>query len=444
MRKFLFIIFLTGVLMANSLPKHFIKILENNLTVVAIPLHNQSNVVTTQIFYKVGSRDEVMGKSGLAHMLEHMNFKSTKHLKAGEFDKIVKNFGGINNASTTFDYTNYFITSSKEYMPKAMELFAEIMQNLELKKEEFEPERQVVLEERYWRTDNNPIGYLYFRLFNEHFRNHSYHWTPIGFVKDIKHWNINDLKEFHEKFYKPSNAILVVAGDISKEEVFKNAQKYFGKIKNKKPHFSSSIFGTYQPHLAEQDGAKRVYIHKKNNSVDTIAIAFSTPKFDDKDQVALEVLSEILSNGKNSRLHKKLVEKEQIATTVYGYNMALKDAGVFIFFAMASPKGNCQSLEKEILEEIEKIKNGTITQEELNKVKLQTKFDFLREFESSANTASLFGSYLAKGNLKPLLEYEDNLDKITLKILQETAKKYFDTNYSTTLIFKGVKNGTSH
>ena len=444
MKIVFFLIFLVGALMANSLPKHYIKTLDNNLTVVAIPLHNGSGVVTTQIFYKVGSRDEIMGKSGLAHMLEHMNFKSTKHLKAGEFDKIVKNFGGVNNASTTFDYTTYFITSSKEYMPKAMELFAEIMQNLELKEKEFEPERQVVLEERYWRTDNNPIGYLYFRLFNEHFRNHSYHWTPIGFVEDIKHWNINDLKEFHEKFYKPSNAILVVAGDVSKEEVFENAQKYFGKIKNKKPLFTSSLFGTYKPHLAVRDGAKRVYIHKKNNSVDTIAIAFSTPKFDDKDQVALEVLSAILSNGKSSRLYKKLVEKEQIATTVYGYNMGLKDAGVFIFFAMASPKGSCESLEKEILEEIAKIKAGKITKEELNKVKLQTKFDFLREFESSANTASLFGSYLAKGNLKPLLEYEDNLDKITPKTLQEVANKYFDLNYSTTLIFKGVKHGTTH
>jgi predicted Zn-dependent peptidase len=320
-----------------------------------------------------------------------------------------------------------------------MELFAELLDNLSLKDEEFQPERKVVLEERLWRTDNSPIGYLYFRLFNEHFTSHSYHWTPIGFKEDIKAWNINDLREFHDKFYRPSNAILVVAGDIKPEDVFNNAQKYFGKLKNKKSEFNSSIFATFKPHEPPRDSSKRVNIFKKNNSIDTIAIAYDIPNFEDKDQVVLSVISEILSNGKSSRLYKKLVEDEQIATTVYGYNMELKDKGVFIFLAMANQKGNCKSLEKEILDEIEKIKNGEVKQEELDKIKLSTRFDFLKELDSSSSIASLYGSYLAKGNLKPLLEYEDNLDKITLKDIQEVAKKYFDNNKSTTLIFKGAK-----
>ncbi|HHH20471.1 MAG TPA: insulinase family protein, partial [Nitratifractor sp.] len=163
--------------MANSLPKHYIKVLENNLTVCAIPLDNNSGVITTDVFYKVGSRNEMMGKSGLAHMLEHMNFKSTKNLKEGQFDKIVKEHGGLNNASTGFDYTHYYIKSASKYMGTSMGLFAELMQNLSLKDEEFQKERNVVAEERRWRTDNNPIGYLYFRLFNEHYTSHSYHWT---------------------------------------------------------------------------------------------------------------------------------------------------------------------------------------------------------------------------------------------------------------------------
>jgi len=423
--------------MGNSLPKHYTKKLENNLTVVAIPMDNDSNVVTVNVFYKVGSGNEMMGKSGIAHMLEHMNFKSTKNLKAGEFDKIVKSYGGINNASTWFDYTNYFIKSSSQYMPKSMELWAEIMQNLALKDEEFQPERKVVAEERRLRTDNSPIGYLYFRLFNVHFISHSYHWTPIGFMEDILSWNINDLKEFHDKFYRPSNAIVVVAGDINKDEVFKQAQKYFGKIENKKSAFNSSIFATFKPHEPPRDGKKREEIYKDGNSLDTIAIAYEIPNFEHKDQVALSVISEILSNGKSSRLYQKMVEKEQIASTVYGYNLELKDSGIFLFLAMANPGKNAKELEKSILEEIENIKNGTITQEELEKVKIATKFNFLRELEDSSNVASLFGSYLAKGNLKPLLEYEDNLDKITLKNLQEVAKKYFDNNKSTTIILKG-------
>lgn len=422
--------------MASSLPKHYIKVLDNNLTVCAIPLDNNTGVVTANIFYKVGSANEMMGKSGIAHMLEHMNFKSTKNLQEGEFDKVVKEYGGVNNASTGFDYTHYFIKSSAKYMGKSIELFAELMQNLNLNDEEFQKERNVVAEERRWRTDNNPIGYLYFRLFNEHYTSHSYHWTPIGFMEDILHWNINDLKEFHSKFYRPKNAILVIAGDIEPQSVFKEAQKYFGSIKNESNKYTSSIFNTFTPREAKKDGSKRVIIHKENSSVETVAIAYSIPPFDSKDQLALSVLTDILSNGKSSRLHKDLVEKQQIASTVYGYNMELKDPGVFVFFAMATPKVNAETLEKEILSQIDTLKKREVTQEELNKVKLIAKVDFIKELDSSSSIATLFGSYLARGNLEPLLEYEDNLDKITLQDIQNAAKKYFDNNLSTTIILR--------
>ncbi len=422
--------------MANSLPKHYIEILENNLTVVAIPLNNNTSVVTTDIFYKVGSGDEMMGKSGIAHMLEHMNFKSTRNLKEGEFDKIVKERGGVNNASTGFDYTHYYIKSSSKYMPKSLELYAELMQHLNLSDKEFQRERDVVAEERLWRTDNNPLGYLYFRLFNEHFRSHSYHWTPIGFIYDIKHWNINDIKEFHSKFYQPKNAILVVAGDIDKEEVFKEAKNYFENIKNIESINRSSIFKTFKAHEAPRDGSKRVIVYKDNNSVETVAIAYDIPEFNHKDQVALSAISEILSSGKSSRLYKNMVEKMQIASTVYGYNMELKDNGIFLFLAMATPKVKAEELEKEILKEIQDIKDGKITQEELDKIKLNSKVDFYRELESSASVATLFGSYLAKGDIKPLLNYEENLDKITLKTIQNVANRYFDNNKSTTIILR--------
>ncbi len=436
MKLAIIILILIGDLMASSLPKHYMKVLDNNLTVVAIPLHNNTNVITTDIFYKVGSRNEMMGKSGIAHMLEHMNFKSTKNLKEGEFDKIVKERGGINNASTGFDYTHYFIKSSSKYMPKSLELYAELMQNLNLRDDEFQKERNVVAEERRWRTDNNPLGYLYFRLFNEHFRSHSYHWTPIGFMYDIKHWNINDIREFHAKFYQPKNAILIVAGDIDKDEVFKEATKYFGKIKNKEPNKECSIFNTYEPHEAPRDGSKRVEIHKSGNSVETIAIAYDIPPFNHKDQVVLSAISEILSNGKSSRLYKDMVEQKQMATTVYGYNMELRDNGIFLFLAMATPGVKAKELEKEILAQIQDLKDGKITQEELDKIKLNSKVEFLKELDSSSSVASLFGSYLAKGDLKPLLEYEDNLDKITLKDIQDVANRYFDNNRSTTIIMR--------
>ena len=148
------------------LPKFKKITLENEFEIYHTPLNLGSNVISIDLFYKVGSRNETMGKSGIAHMLEHLNFKSTKTRKAGEFDEIVKGFGGVNNASTGFDYTHYFIKCSNANLDKSLELYADIMENLALKDDEFQTERDVVLEERRWRTDNDPIGLMYFRLFN--------------------------------------------------------------------------------------------------------------------------------------------------------------------------------------------------------------------------------------------------------------------------------------
>jgi len=433
MKKFLMILLLTGIIMANSLPKYYTIKLNNGLEVVAIPMNNGSGVITTNIYYKVGSRNEVMGKSGIAHMLEHMNFKSTKNLKAGEFDKIVKSKGGINNASTGFDYTNYFITSSAKNISTSMELFAELMENLNLKDKEFQIERQVVAEERRVRTDNPPIGYMYFRLFNTHFVAHPYHWTPIGFMSDIQSWTIDDIKDFHSKYYQPNNALLIVSGDIDKDIVFKEAKEKFGNIKNR------DKVPTCHPIEPKRDGAIRNVIHKDNNRVDTIAIAYPIPNFEHKDQVVLSAISELLSSGKSSRLNSELIDKQQLANMIYAYNMEMIDNGIFIFMAIANPDVKIEDLEKAIHEEIDKIKKGEVTKEELEKVKINAKADFIYSLESSSDVNSLFGSYLVRGNIKPLLNYEDNLDKITPQMVTKIAKKYFNDDLSTTIILRKSK-----
>ena len=419
-----------GLLMANSLPQHHSKTLDNGLEIVVIPMKNNSNVITTDIFYKVGSRNEVMGKSGIAHMLEHLNFKSTKNLEAGEFDKIVKSKGATNNASTSFDYTHYYIKSSSKNLETSVELFAELMENLNLKDEEFQVERDVVAEERRVRTDNPPIGYLYFRLFNTHYVAHPYHWTPIGFMNDIQTWTIDDIKEFHSRYYQPNNAILIVTGDVDEKEVFKIAEAKFGKIKN---HVKIPKLKVAEP---KRDGSIRQIITKENNSVDTIAIAYPIPNYEHKDQVVLSAISELLSSGKSSRLYKKIIDEKQMANSVHGYNMELTDDGIFIFMGMANPGVKIEDLEKEILAEIEKVKAGDVTKEELEKVKINTKADFIYSLEDSASVNSLYGSYLVRGNLKPLLEYEENLAKITPEMVTKVANKYFNHDFTTTLILR--------
>jgi predicted Zn-dependent peptidase len=425
----LFLLF-AGALMASSLPKHYTKTLDNGLQIVVIPMENKSDVITTDIFYKVGSGSEIMGKSGIAHMLEHLNFKSTKNLKAGEFDEIVKGFGGVNNASTGFDYTHYYIKSSSKNLPKSLELFAELMQNLRLSDEEFQPERNVVLEERLWRTDNSPIGYLYFRLFNNAFVYHPYHWTPIGFKEDIKNWTIEDIRSFHSKYYQPANAIVVVAGDINENEVFSQVQNYFGSIKN-----ANDIPSPHHQIEPKQDGAKRVMI-KKESEVEMVAIAYKIPDFKDEDQAALSALSELLSSGKSSRLQRILVDEKKMVNQIYGYAMESKDPSVFLFLAVCNPGVKAESVEAEILKIIEGLKKGTISDKDVEKIKINTKADFIHNLESSSELASLFGSYYAKGDIAPLLTYEERINSLKKEDIIKVVNKYLIPQTSTTVILR--------
>ncbi|MBP6289529.1 MAG: insulinase family protein [Aliarcobacter sp.] len=433
LKIFIIYIFIGEFMSANSLPNYYTKNLDNGLQIVAIPMDNNTNVVSVDVFYKVGSRNEVMGKSGIAHMLEHLNFKSTKNLKAGEFDEIVKGFGGVNNAGTSFDYTHYFIKTSSKNTDKSLELFSELMQNLTLNDEEFQPERDVVAEERRWRTDNNPMGYLQFRVFNNTFVYHPYHWTPIGFMDDIKNWTIEDIKDFHSTYYQPQNAIVVVAGDIKKDDVFSYVEKHFKDIKNTK-EIPSSVH-TVEP---KQDGERRAIINKESN-VQMLAMTYHIPNFEHEDQIALSALSQLLSSGKSSILQKVLVDEKRLANSVYAYNMELKDPGVFMFMAVANENVDALKIEKEILDIISKIQKGEIKEKELDKLKINTKADFIYSLESSSDVASLFGTYLVRDNIKPLLEYEANLEKLKVEDIVNVAKKYLVKENSTTLILKENK-----
>jgi len=405
------------------LHKFYTHKLKNNLEVIAIPMNKGSNVITSNIFYIVGSRNETLGKTGIAHMLERMNFKSTKNLKEGEFDKIVKSLGGVDNASTGFDYTHYYIKTSSTYLSKTFELFSEVMENLNLNDEEFARERKVVYEERLWRVDNNPIGYLYFRLFNNTYIYHPYHWTPIGFKEDILNWSIEDIREFHKTYYQPENAFLLVAGDIEPETVFNEAEKYFSHIKNKKrvPEIHQK-----EPPL---DGEKFIEI-KRETQVDMVAIAYHIPDFTHEDQIALSAYSEILSGGKSGILREKLINKKGLVSEVYAYNMELKDPGVFLALAIINPGIDA----KKVIKEIKNILiNTKVTKKSLEKVKNQTKYDFLTQLESSSGVSNIYGDYFAKGDITPLIEYEERIKSLSVSDI-ERIKDYFDK--SVTILLK--------
>ena len=404
--------------------------LENGLKVVAIPMYNNSKVINVNIFYKVGSRNETLGKSGIAHMLEHMSFKSSKNLAAGEFDNIVKKFGGQSNASTGFDYTNYFIRTNNDNLDKSLSLFSEMMQNLLLKNDEFQTERNVVSEERLWRTDNSPIGYLYFRLFNMAYVYQPYHWTPIGFMEDIKSWDIEDIKNFYNIYYQPKNAVIVVAGDIESNDVFKLAKKHFKKIKNK-----AEIPQTYMVEPKQED-KRFIEIKKEGQEVELYALAYKIPNYESKDQIALSILSYILSGGKSSILVDNLVNKEKLARSVQAFNMDLKDEGLFIIIASGNKNVKAKNIETSILKQLEIIKDGNISEYDLAKAKINIKAEFIYSLQNSSQVSNLYGNYFAKGNIKPLLNYENNFEKLTKSDIIEVANKYFINENSNTIFMK--------
>jgi len=406
--------------------------LKNGLEIYHIPTSKGSGVISIDVFYRVGSRNETMGKSGIAHMLEHLNFKSTKNLKAGEFDEIVKSFGGINNASTGFDYTHYYIKCSKSNLNKSLELYADIMANLSLKDNEFQPERNVVMEERRWRTDNSPIGFLYFTLFNTAFTYHPYHWTPIGFIDDIKNWNIDDIKEFHTTFYQPKNAVLIISGDIDKKSVFELGKKHFEDIKNSK---KIPKVHCKEP---EQKGAKRVEIYK-DSEVEMLAIAFKIPPFNHKDQTTLSAVGELLGTGQSSVLQRILINEKCMVNSIDVYNMGSIDESLFIIIAVCNQNVSAKDVESEIWEILENIKVQKIDKDEITKIKNSIKSDLIYSLDSTSRVSNLYGSYIVRGDIKSLLELPNKIETLKDSDLKEICKKYFIEEKSTTIILKKDK-----
>lgn len=415
------------------LPKFKKITLENEFEIYHTPLNLGSNVISIDLFYKVGSRNETMGKSGIAHMLEHLNFKSTKTRKAGEFDEIVKGFGGVNNASTGFDYTHYFIKCSNANLDKSLELYADIMENLALKDDEFQTERDVVLEERRWRTDNNPIGLMYFRLFNNAFIYHPYHWTPIGFFRDIENWNIEDIKAFWQTYYQPKNAFLMITGDCDEKTAFEYGIKHFSKIKNKKdiPNFYFK-----EP---DQNGEKKVILHK-DSDVEMLGLAYKIPPFNHKDQIELGALSNYLSSGKSSILQKKLMDELNLVNQIYAYPIDCKDEGLFVFLAVCNPEIDASKVEKELLNLIEQTKQELIGDDELFKIKNSLRSDLVYSLTSASKLANLYGSYIARGDIEPLYELENASEILSSQSIKDIANRYFVSKNLTTIILKkGLK-----
>lgn len=341
--------------------------LNNGLKVIVQEDH-RSPVVVSQVWYRAGSIDEVNGKTGVAHVLEHMMFKGTKTVPAGQFSRMIAAAGGKENAFTSTDYTCYFQQLEKSQLPLAFELEADRMANLQLTKSEFEKEIKVVMEERRWRTDDKPQAMVNEAFQGVIYRAHPYSRPVIGFMNDLENMTYEDAREWYNNWYAPNNATLVVVGDVKADDVYKLAQQYFGQLKPK-------VLPARKPQVEPPQIGERRLIVKAPAKQSYILMGYHVPALNDADKdwepYALEVLAGVLSGSPAARLNQSLVRDTPLAVDVSaGYDlMARGRLSLFELDGTPSEGKTVVDLEAAILQQIEKIKASGVTTEELDRVK---------------------------------------------------------------------------
>ncbi len=379
-------------------------------------------IVNVTILYKVGCVDEYNSITGISHMLEHMNFRGSKHFPDGYIDKLTSHYGGVDNAQTSFDYTVYFTTIDKAALKDVLAFYADNMNNLMLDKSKFLKERSVVYQERLWRIDNSADGFLYYTLHNLAYTASPYRWTPIGFAYDIKHYSIEKLRAYYKRYYAPNNAILVISGDVDKQILIKQIKGLFG---DKKPiDIIRSI--TKEP---KQTGRRIAYI-KKPSAFKKAAIAFKIPKEASGDTPALDLISYMLFFGKTAMAEKDLVRDRDIFASIDGGNEGrLYDAGLFEIFGDIEEHVSFKKARDAIIKELNKIKQGRFDKTMLETAKAKCISDYLFSKEVLARKDMDFAFYAAFGLEDYYKNYIKYIKSVTKKDIMDAAEKYFKEIY---------------
>ena len=397
--------------------------LSNGLKLIVQEDH-RSPVVVSQVWYRAGSMDEVNGKTGVAHVLEHMMFKGTNKVKAGQFSRLIAAAGGKENAFTGSDYTCYFQQLEKSHLGLSFKLEADRMANLQLTKEEFDKEIKVVMEERRWRTDDKPQSKVGEAFQAAAYQANSYGRQVIGFMNDLENMTYEDAREWYHDWYAPNNATLVVVGDVKASEVYKLAQQYFGKL-------SPKVLPVRKPQVEPVQIGERRVIVKAPAKLPYLLMGYHVPALVDTDKdwepYALEVLAGVLSGNPASRLNQKLVRESQLAIDVSaGYDiLARGHLSLFELDGTPSEGKTVKELEVALLQQIEQVKNSGVTVEELDRVKAGVIASDVYKRDSMFYQAMQIGTIETVGFSYRILEdYPNKLRAVTPEQVQAVAKKY--------------------
>jgi zinc protease len=399
-------------------------VLENGLKVLLLEDH-KSPAVTFQVWYRVGSRNEKDGKSGLSHFLEHMMFKGTAKVKPEEYAQIIAKNGGRSNAFTTPDVTVYFATMSRDKIGTEIELEADRMSHASLGEAYFEPEKKVIQEERRLRTEDNPGSALSEVTSAVAYMVHPYRRPVVGWMPDIENLTRQDLVDYYRLYYAPNNAYIVVTGDFSTNDILPTIKAAFEKIPR----------GAEPPTIGveelPQQGERRITL-KKEAELPFILLFYHAPNLKSPDSYALDVLSVVLAGGRSSRLYHDLVYQKRIVRSIDAdYGGLSIDPGGFTVTAQLMPGKEPAEVEREIDSLLEKVKTERISERELQKAKNQIEAAFVFAQDSIFGQAMKIGYHEAVGGWRLMDAYIDGIRKVTREDIQKVAKQYLDRDRRT-------------
>jgi len=399
-------------------------VLENGLKVLILPA-GKAPVATLQVWYRVGSRNEQLGKTGLSHLLEHMMFKGTEKTGPEEFTRIVQRNGGESNAFTSTDYTTYFETLAADRLPIMLGLEADRMRGLKLVDELFQPELKVVMEERRLRSVDNPWGALFEELAATAYRAHPYMWPIVGWMRDLETTTLQDLQKHYETYYAPNNAVVVIAGDVDPEKTLEEVRKVFGELE------PGALPPAVTPIEPVQNGERRVVVKKEANLA-SLVYAYHVPNVRHPDASALEVMSTILSGGESSRLYRKLVIEKRLALDISAdFPLLSLDPNLFTFTAQAFPNTKIAELEKAIDDEIAKLIAKGVEERELTKAKNQLEAQFVFAQDSNFYQAMLLARFELNGDFRGIDRYLPGVRAVTAADVQRVAREYLVEDHRT-------------
>ncbi len=399
--------------------------LDNGLKMLLLEDH-KAPVTVVQVWYRVGSRNETPGVTGLSHMLEHMMFKGTKAHGPEEYSKIISRNGGNENAFTSDDMTTYFATLASDRAAVEVDLEADRMRGIELSKDNFEPERQVVMEERRMRTDNNPIAFLLETLNAATFLEHPYRQPTIGWAKDIEGWTLEDLQHHYDTYYQPNNAVFVAVGDFDAKALGDLVAGKFGSIPR----------GPEPPKMRTTEppprGAKRITVEKPAK-LPFVAMQYHAPNLHHADSPALEMLAGVLSNGKSSRFYRDLVHRDRLALEAdASYDRTSIDDKTFTIGGQPQPGVPIEKLEAALIAQLEAIRKTPPSKEELDRVRAQMESGFVFAQDSMFYRGMLLGTYEMAGGWRQIDDYLPSLAKVTPEDVQRVAREYLKPENRTT------------